>query len=93
MSTYDEFRADLARDGFTVKDVEWEPGKATDTHSHDFDARILCVEGAAIITTPDGATCCAPGDMVEVAAHVPHSESAGDEGARLIVGMRPAPTD
>jgi quercetin dioxygenase-like cupin family protein len=86
MPTEAEFRAELERDGFTVSEVTWAPGKDNPTHTHDFSARLLCVEGSFTFETPDGPKTRNPGEVMYVTAGTPHAERVGAQGARLVVG-------
>ncbi len=83
-----EFRAELERGGYTIREVTWEAGRVNDSHAHDFDAKLMCVAGSVQITTPDGEFSCKPGDRLDVAVGTVHREVTGPEGARLVVGRK-----
>ena len=82
------FRAELEAEGYAVGEVTWEAGLVNDTHTHDFSAKVMCVEGSISLTTPAGEKLCQPGDWVEVAAGVEHREAVGPDGVRLLVGRK-----
>jgi uncharacterized cupin superfamily protein len=88
-STLDEdaFRAGLlARGCRTIGIVEWEPGRVSPTHTHEFTARGLILEGGFTLETADGARTLTPGDIFELAAGVAHVERVGPRGARILSG-------
>jgi hypothetical protein len=41
-----EFEADLAREGYEVRQGRIEPNVHRPAHTHDFDARVMVLEGA-----------------------------------------------
>jgi quercetin dioxygenase-like cupin family protein len=83
------FREHLARDGFDkVGVVEWEAGKASESHVHDFDVSGMLLEGAMTVKTDAAAMACQPGDIFEVAANTQHTETVGTDGARVLIGRR-----
>ena len=88
-----EFRAVLDARGCTrIGLVEWEPGRLSPEHAHEFTALGLVLEGGFTLRTPTGARVLRPGDTFELAAGIPHVEDVGDQGARLLSGrLDPAP--
>lgn len=83
------FREHLVRDGFdSVGVVEWEAGKASESHVHDFDVSGMLLEGAMTVKTDAAALSCQPGDTFKVAANTPHTETIGADGARVLIGRR-----
>jgi uncharacterized cupin superfamily protein len=85
-----EFEADLRREGYKVRDGEIAPNVHRDAHAHDFDARVLVLEGS--ITLVFGADRCfyGPGDSCNVPAGTLHEEHTEAEGVRYLAGRRPA---
>lgn len=84
-----EFREHLARDGFDkVGVVEWEAGKASKSHVHDFDVLGMLLEGTMTVETDAVAMVCQAGDTFEVAANTPHTETVGSDGALVLIGRR-----
>lgn len=82
-----EFEADLrARGCERIATVEWEPGRISLVHAHDFTARGLILEGEFTLATPDYARRLAPGDIFELAHGIPHVENVGPAGARILSG-------
>ena len=60
--------------------MAWEAGTFNDTHTHDFGAAVLVLEGEISITCEDGSkTTCRP-DTFALDAGIPHSEQVGPDG-------------
>jgi hypothetical protein len=53
--TREEFEADLRRDGYQVREGAMQPNVHQAAHAHDFDARMLVLEG--LITLVCGNDC------------------------------------
>ena len=71
-----------------VVDRRMEPGAVNPTHAHEFDARMLVLEGAMTIAAEGGEHSYRAGDVFEMPAGRRHSEAAGPEGARYLAGRR-----
>ena len=86
------FRAGLARDGYEPFERSWPapaPGTAPgEMHTHEFDARLLILEGAFTVTREGVPTTFRPGDICEVPAGMVHAEDVGPEGTRYVAGRR-----
>jgi quercetin dioxygenase-like cupin family protein len=65
-----------------------QAGEINRMHAHEFDARLLVVEGAMTITTEGGERTYRAGEIFEMPAGRPHSETAGPDGVRYIAGRR-----
>ena len=85
-----EFRASLEADGYTVSEVAWGAGVVNDTHTHAFDAKLMCIEGSVAISCGDEERACSTGDWMTMSAGVPHKEVVGPEGVKLLVGRKQA---
>lgn len=83
-----DFRAGLERDGFTVLEVNWSAAKVNAMHTHDFSARLLCTSGTVTIETADGVRTYQAGEQFDMPAGRAHGETAGVDGAQLVVGRR-----
>ena len=57
-------------------------------HTHDFGASVFILEGEITVTTEEKATTCRAGDTFALDAEVPHRETIGDQGVRLLIGKR-----
>jgi quercetin dioxygenase-like cupin family protein len=85
-----EFEADLRREGYELREGEIKPNVHRGSHAHEFDARLLVLEGS--ITLVVGADRCTyrPGDTCNVAAGTMHEEHTEGDGVRYLAGRRPA---
>jgi len=84
------FRKQLAEEGYSEpRLVEWEPGTFNDTHTHDFSAKVMVLDGEITVTCDDGRrTTCRAGDTFQLAAGTPHKEDIGAEGVRFLAGRK-----
>jgi quercetin dioxygenase-like cupin family protein len=79
------FREKMIQDGYgdvTVRHFvpnHWEP-----THTHEFGASVLVLNGKITITMEDRTVTCQAGDVFALDANVPHAEQVGDEGVRFL---------
>lgn len=67
---------------------EWAAGQVVPEHTHPFDVRALVLEGEFTLTCGSDARRLKAGDVFELAANVPHSESYGPQGATFLAGRR-----
>ena len=83
------FEATLARDGFQIVSVTMKPEAVNASHVHDFEARLLVVEGAMTIDR-EGAPVRTYqiGESFEMPLGCRHSETAGPVGATYVAGRR-----
>ncbi len=87
--TEQEFRDLLANEGFsTVVAVEREANGSLDTHSHPFEARALVTDGEITIVWAGGTQHCRAGDIFQLAANVPHTETYGPQGVKYLAGRK-----
>lgn len=85
------FRADAARRGYgEIAEVAWRPGYAAETHTHDFGATLFVLEGEVTVGLDGRTVTCRAGERFTLAAGAPHSERAGPDGARFLVGRAAA---
>jgi len=86
----DEFRQRLSADGYAEpRLVEMSPNTFNDTHTHDFSAFLLLLDGEITVSTDEGRTVtCRPGDTFALPAHTPHTERVGSSGVRFLAGRR-----
>lgn len=83
------FENELRRRGYgEVVDRRMEPSTANCGHAHEFDARLLILEGAMTVASEGGGRTCRAGEIFAMPAGRPHSETAGPDGVRYIVGRR-----
>jgi quercetin dioxygenase-like cupin family protein len=82
------FEAELEREGYAPVEVERGPDTDKADHAHDFDARLLVLDGVLTITIAGAARTCRAGETFTVPAGVRHTEHAGPAGARFLLGKR-----
>lgn len=84
------FAAELRKDGYLDTETKTiEADKVVGLHSHPFDVRAVVLKGSARIACGnEPAREFKPGDIVEVAAGVEHSEHYGPQGYTILVGRR-----
>ena len=83
------FETELQGDGYAeVVDRRMEPEAFNPEHSHEFDARLLVIEGAMTIAVEGGERTYRGGDTFTMEAGCRHSERSGPEGARYLAGRR-----
>jgi quercetin dioxygenase-like cupin family protein len=83
------FETKLREEGYgEVVDRRMQPREVNRTHAHEFDARLLVLEGAMTIALESGERTYRTGDIFEMPAGRRHSETAGPDGARYIAGRR-----
>lgn len=84
-----QFKQDLEKKGYGAAElIEREAGDSNDTHTHDFAASAFILEGEITVTTDKEAVTCRAGDTFALDAGVPHRETIGDQGVRLMIGRR-----
>ena len=83
------FRARVKDEGYGEPVLlEWDAGLLNESHSHDFDATILVIEGEITVTCADRTSTCQTGDSDALAAGTPHTEEVGPEGVKFLVARR-----
>lgn len=83
------FRKRLQAEGYAEGPIiEWAPNTFNDTHTHEFSASVLVLDGEITVTTADGATTCRANDTFRLAAGTPHSEQVGPDGVRFLSGRK-----
>jgi len=83
------FENGLRDEGYAeVIDRRMQPREVNPTHAHEFDARLIILEGAMTIASEDGERSYRAGEIFEMLAGRRHSETAGPDGVRYIAGRR-----
>ena len=85
-----EFEADLVREGYEVRQGGIEPNVHRPSHTHDFDAQVMVLEGAITLVFGEERCVSGPGDSCSVPAGTIHEEHTESEGVRYVSGRRPA---
>lgn len=87
-----EFEASLRQEGYEVRDGEIEPHRHMEAHAHEFDARILVLEGSITLVFGEERVTYSPGDTCSVPAGTMHEEHTEATGLRYVAGRRTPPT-
>jgi quercetin dioxygenase-like cupin family protein len=83
------FETELREHGYAeVVDRRMEANALNPEHSHEFDARLLVLEGTMTITAEGQERTYRAGDTFTMAAACRHSERSGSEGTRYLAGRR-----
>ena len=83
------FERELQAEGYSdVVDRRMEPNQANPEHSHEFDARVMVLEGSITIGRDGGEHTFRAGDSCAISAGTLHTEQCGPEGVRYLAGRR-----
>jgi len=83
------YREKMKQDGYgEVSVTEYEAGYARETHTHDFGASVFVTDGEISVTLEDRVVTCRAGDTFSLEANIPHAESVGAEGVRLLAAKK-----
>lgn len=86
------FEARLRREGYLeILTKTIEPELFIDSHTHPYDVLALVLDGEATIDCGAGPRVYRPGDVLEVAAGVVHTERYGPAGYTFLLGRRHLP--
>ena len=83
------FETELREQGYAdVVDRRMEPDALNPEHDHEFDARLLILEGAVTIAAEGTEKTYRAGDTFTMSAGCRHSERSGPDGTRYLEGRR-----
>ena len=83
------FETELQQQGYAeVVDRTMAAGAVNPEHSHEFDAKLLILDGAMTITCGGEERTYRAGDTFTMDAGRRHAERGGPEGARYLAGRR-----
>ncbi len=86
------FRARAAQQGFgEISEVRLAPDMYKDSHTHDYAATLLILEGELSVTYDGQSVTCRAGEPFSLPAGMPHTERTGVQGARLLIGRAAQP--
>ena len=74
---YQEFEAELQREGYRVVNTSQVPNKRVENHCHDFDAKVLVLGGEITITRENKAETFRAGQCFMVPVGCMHAEHVG----------------
>ena len=83
-----DFEAGLARDGYELREGEIKPDVHREAHAHEFDARVLVVDGSITLVFGKDRVTYGPGDWCDVPAGTMHEEHTAEAGVRYVSGRR-----
>jgi quercetin dioxygenase-like cupin family protein len=83
-----EFEADLLREGYEVREGGMEPDVHRGAHTHDFDARVMVLDGSITLVLAESLCNYEPGDTYAVPAGTMHEEHTEADGIRYVAGKR-----
>jgi quercetin dioxygenase-like cupin family protein len=85
-----EFEAELLREGYEISEGEIKPNVHREAHAHEFDARVLVLDGSITLVFGQEHVTYRPGDACSVLAGTMHEEHTEADGVRYVSGRRPA---
>jgi quercetin dioxygenase-like cupin family protein len=83
-----DFEADGRREGYEIRDGEIKPNVHSKPHVHDWDARLLVIDGSLTLVRGDGRETFGPGDSCSLSANTLHEEHTEDDGVRYVAARR-----
>ena len=84
-----DFELELREQGYAdVVDRHMEANAVNPEHVHEFDARLLVLEGEMTITRDGDERTYRAGDTFEMTAGCRHAERCGPGGAKYLAGRR-----
>ena len=83
------FESELREQGYAeIVDRRMQPDLLNPEHEHEFDARLLVVQGTMTIAAEGSERTYRAGETFTMAAGCRHSERSGPDGARYLAGRR-----
>ena len=84
-----EFESELRAQGYLdVVDRRMQANETNPEHAHEFDARLLVLEGEMTITSEGEKRTYRAGNTFAMTAGCRHTEHSGAEGVRYLAGRR-----
>jgi quercetin dioxygenase-like cupin family protein len=84
-----DFEAELPAQGYReIVDRRMEAGTVNPEHAHEFDARLLVLEGEMTVSCADEEHTYRAGDTFAMTAGRRHTERCGPTGVRYLAGRR-----
>jgi len=84
-----EFETECRAQGYQeIVDRKMDPNATNTEHSHEFDARLLILEGEMTVTSEGKQRTYRIGDSFAMTAGRRHAEQSGPQGARYLAGRR-----
>ena len=84
-----EFETECRAQGYhEIVDRQMEANTTNAEHSHEFDARLLVLEGEMTVTSEGQERTYRSGDSFAMTVGCRHAECSGPEGTRYLAGRR-----
>jgi len=83
-----EFEAELRQEGYEVSEGEFKAHVHRAAHAHEFDARVLVLEGSITLVLGNARVAYGPGDSWSLPAGTTHEEHTEADGMRYVSGRR-----
>lgn len=83
-----EFEKELVRDGYEIREGEIQPNVHREAHAHEFDARVMVLDGSITLVFGKDRVTYGPGDSCSVPAGTMHEEHTDGAGVRYVSGRR-----
>jgi quercetin dioxygenase-like cupin family protein len=83
------FERQLQAEGYgEIVDRRMDPNHTNPEHSHEFDARVMVLEGSITIGRDGAQHTYGAGDSCAITAGTLHTEQCGPDGVRYLAGRR-----
>ena len=82
------FETNAVRDGYAIREVSAPADELRPSHVHEFDARLMILEGAMTLIDGGAERSYGPGESFEVPRGSQHAERIGGAGARYLAARR-----
>ncbi len=88
--TPEQFEQQMREQGYEIATVERPANGSLDLHTHPFEARALILEGEITIISEGKMQFCRAGELFQLDANIPHTETYGPAGVRYIAARKNA---
>ena len=86
--TPEEFEQQMRQQGYETVVVERPANGSLDLHTHPFEARALILEGEITIVCEGRTQFCRAGELFQLDANMPHTETYGPQGVKYIAARK-----
>ena len=86
--TPEEFEQQMQQQGYETVVVERPANGSLDLHTHPFEARALILEGEITIVCEGRTQFCRAGELFQLDANMPHTETYGPQGVKYIAARK-----
>jgi quercetin dioxygenase-like cupin family protein len=82
------FEQQMQEQGYETVVVERPANGSMDVHTHPFEARALILDGEITIVAEGKTQFCRAGEIFQLGANIPHTETYGPTGVRYIAARK-----